>query len=146
MLILTQRLSVDSATELIDFTLYLTAEERARSRSRWETPAGEPVYLRLPRGIVLGDRDLLTSEDGSARVLIAAKPEPLLIVTAKTPLDLLRACYHLGNRHVPLEIAPGELLLNPDPVLQSMLEHLGLEVRAAVLPFQPETGAYGHSH
>lgn len=146
MLILTRRLSVDSAAELIDFTLYLTAEERARSRYRCQNQAGEEVYLRLPRGIVLRDRDLLTSEDGSARVLIAAKPEPLLIVTAQTPLDLLRASYHLGNRHVPLQIAPGELRLNPDPVLQSMLEHLGLEVREEVRPFQPETGAYGHNH
>ncbi len=79
-------------------------------------------------------------------IRIAAKPEPVLTVTAQKPIDLLRASYHLGNRHVPLEVAPSYLRLSPDPVLQIMLEQLGVKVREEVVPFQPEVGAYGHSH
>ncbi len=145
-LILTQRLLADMDDVSVSFTLWLTAEERTRSRYRFETPAGQALYLRLPRGMVLRDHDLLASEDGSCLVRIAAKPEPVFSVKAKTPLDLLRAAYHLGNRHVALEITPTELRLSPYPVLQAMLEHLGLEVREDILAFQPETGAYGHSH
>lgn len=59
---------------------------------------------------------------------------------------LLRAAYHLGNRHVPLEIGATYLRLSPDPVLRTMLEQLGMNVLEAVLPFQPELGAYGHSY
>jgi len=77
---------------------------------------------------------------------IAALPEPVLTVTANTPLELLRVAYHLGNRHVPLEIAPTYLRLTKDPVLSQMLYSLGVEVTAGVLPFQPEAGAYGHQN
>ncbi|HBY78804.1 MAG TPA: urease accessory protein UreE, partial [Cyanobacteria bacterium UBA11148] len=98
------------------------------------------------RGTVLNDGDLLQSETGDIVVRIVAKPEPVLTVTSQQPINLLRASYHLGNRHVPLEVAPNYLRLSPDPVLQTMLENLGVEVKAEVVPFQPEIGAYGHHH
>ena len=145
MLTLTQRLPENSHAA-VRFTLWLTAEERTRSRHRFETSDGQAVYLRLPRGTVLRDRDLLQSENGEVTVCVRAKPEPVLTVTAKTPLMLMRAAYHLGNRHIPLEITTVYLRLSPDSVLKSMLEHLGVEVREEVMPFQPEIGAYGHSH
>jgi urease accessory protein len=66
-------------------------------------------------------------------------------VTASNPLHLLRAAYHLGNRHVPLEVTAEYLRLSPDPVLADLLQQLGLTVRLQTLPFQPETGAYGHA-
>jgi urease accessory protein len=88
----------------------------------------------------------LQSEEGNVVIQIVAKPELVLTVTSETPLGLLKASYHLGNRHVPLEVAPQYLRLSPDPVLQSMLEQLGVEVKEEVVPFQPETGAYRHSH
>ncbi|HBB32505.1 MAG TPA: urease accessory protein UreE [Cyanobacteria bacterium UBA8803] len=145
MLAFTQRLTTISNTP-VSFTLLLTAEERTRTRHRFETPDGQALYLRLPRGSVLQDGDLLQSEAGDRVIRIAAKPEPVLSVTAQNPLDLLCAAYHLGNRHVPLEIAPNYLRLSPDPVLQAMLEKLGVQVQAEVVPFQPEVGAYGHRH
>jgi urease accessory protein len=145
MLTFTQRLSADEEATA-SFTLSLTAEERTRTRHRFETPNGQALYLRLPRGTVLSDGDLLQSENRDVVIRIAAKPEPVLTVTSQTPVDLLRASYHLGNRHVPLEIAPNYLRLSPDPVLQAMLEQLGVEVKEEVVPFQPEIGAYGHSH
>lgn len=79
-------------------------------------------------------------------VQVMAKPEPVLTVTASTPLSLLQAAYHLGNRHVPLEITPHYLRLAPDPVLQAMLVQLGVSVLQEVAPFTPTLGAYHHSH
>ncbi|MGC1395384.1 MAG: urease accessory protein UreE [Coleofasciculaceae cyanobacterium] len=144
MLTFTQRLNLLETT--VSFSLSLTAEERTRTRHRFETPDGKELFLRLPRGTVLQEGDLLQSEDGATVIKIAAKPEPVLTVTAQKPVDLLRASYHLGNRHVPLEVTPDYLRLSPDSVLQAMLEQLGVEVREETVPFQPETGAYGHSH
>ena len=142
MLTLTQRLPAN-ADAVVSHTLSLTAEERTRSNYRFETEAGQVLLLRLPRGTVLRDRDLLQSEN-DILVRIIAKPEPVLTVTARNPLELLRAAYHLGNRHVALEITPTYLRLSADSVLQEMLEHLGLEVTAEITPFEPEIGAYGH--
>jgi urease accessory protein len=145
MLTFTQRLSTTGDIP-VSFTLSLTAEERTRVRHRFETPDGQVVYLRLPRGSVLQDGDLLRSQTDDVTIRIVAKPEPVLTVTSQTPLDLLRASYHLGNRHVRLEIAPDYLRLSPDPVLQAMLEQLGLAVIEETAPFSPEMGAYGGRH
>lgn len=147
MLTFTQRLSTTRDIP-VSFTLSLTAEERTRVRHRFETPDGQVVYLRLPRGSVLHDGDLLRSQTDDVTIRIIAKPEPVLTVTSQTSLDLLRASYHLGNRHVPLEIAPDYLRLSPDPVLRAMIEQLGLAVTEETAPFSPEMGAYGggHSH
>lgn len=144
MLTLTHRLPPDPEAA-IAYTLSLTADDRTRSRHRFETESGEEVHLKLPRGTVLSHGDCLTDDAGNIIVLVTAKPEPTLIVTTHTPLDLLRAAYHLGNRHVPLEIHPDYLRLTIDPVLKQMLEQLGLTVQEETSPFHPEIGAY-HSH
>ena len=144
MLILTQRLPANPDA-VVSFTLALTAEERTKSRYRFEME-DETLYLRLPRGTVLRNGDLLLAATDNSLVRVIAKPEPVLTIANSQPLDLLRAAYHLGNRHVPLEITPTYLRLSPDPVLRTMLEQLGMEVQEAVLPFQPEIGAYGHAH
>jgi urease accessory protein len=125
--------------------LALTAEERTRSRHRFETADGQLVYLQLTRGTILQDGDRLKSDDGQM-IAIVAKPEPVLTITAASWVDLLQAAYHLGNRHVPLEITPTYLRLSPDPVLRDLLHHRGLQVVEEIQPFQPEAGAYGHSH
>lgn len=157
MLVLTQRLFAKD--EHADFTLLLTAEERGRSRHYFESVEGMPCSLQLPRGTVLQDGDLLLATSGE-RVRVVAKPEPVVTVTAHTPLEMLRAAYHLGNRHVPLEVTETYLRFSPDAVLQDMVEKMGLHVRLEEQPFQPETGAYqglgvrglgfgqahGHSH
>ncbi|PMB20139.1 urease accessory protein UreE [Fischerella thermalis] len=127
-------------------TLSLTAEERTRSRHRLQMEDGQVVFLRLPRGTVLRDGDILVDETTGSLVRITAKPEPVLTVVAKTTIDLLKAAYHLGNRHVPVEITSTYLRLSPDPVLQVMLQQLGVEIKEEISPFQPEVGAYGHHH
>ncbi len=86
------------------------------------------------------------SQDVGPAVQVVAKPEPVLTVTADSLLALLQAAYHLGNRHVPLEITSQYLRLAPDPVLQAMLMHLGVTVRSELAPFLPTGGVYYHSH
>jgi len=126
-------------------TLSLTAEERTRTRHRFDVPEGQTLFFRLPRGIVIQDGDFLKAESGEL-IQILAKPEPVLTVLADNALTLLRVAYHLGNRHVPVEITPDYLHLKPNSVLAEMLIHLGVEIKEEIKPFQPEAGAYGHHH
>jgi urease accessory protein len=142
---LTQRQALN-ATQIVQSTVALSAEERMRSRYRCQTQDGIELLLSLPRGTVLHGGDLLTTETSDWWVRVQAKAEPVLKVEANNPLDLLRATYHLGNRHVPLEVTATTLKLSPDPVLKEMLEHLGATVIEAVEPFYPEMGAYHHAH
>ncbi|MBF2066425.1 MAG: urease accessory protein UreE [Calothrix sp. C42_A2020_038] len=144
MLTVTRRLPANPDT-VVTLTLALTSEERTRSRHRFQTEDGKTVFLRLPRGTVLHDGDILVDENHTL-VRIVAQAEPVITVTANSQSDLLRAAYHLGNRHVPVEITPHYLRLAPDSVLQSMLEHLGLHIKSEISTFHPETGAYGHHH
>ena len=147
MLILIHRIS---KTEVLSplkplLTLSLTAEERTRTRHRFDLPEGQTLFFRLPRGIVIQDGDFLKAESGEL-IQVLAKPEPVLTVLADNSLTLLRVAYHLGNRHVPVEITPDYLHLKPDSVLAEMLIHLGVEIKEEIKPFQPEAGAYGHHH
>jgi urease accessory protein len=143
MLTFTQRLptACDAIAPL--FTLALTAEERTRSRHRFELQT-QAIFLRLPRGTILQDGDRLQAKTGEI-IQIAAKPEPVMTVTAETVLDLLKASYHLGNRHVPLEITPNYLRLSPDPVLKEMLQRMKVIVVEEIAVFVPEIGIY-HGH
>ncbi|MDM9385140.1 urease accessory protein UreE [Chlorogloeopsis sp. ULAP01] len=145
MLTFTQRKPPNPHTA-VTLTLALTAQERTRSRHHFETEDGQIVCLRLPRGMVLQNGDILQDETSNSMIRVIAKPEPVFTVTAQTALLLIRAAYHLGNRHVPIEITADYLRLSPDLVLRAMLEKLGLKVHEEVLPFQPEGGAYGHHH
>lgn len=129
----------------IALTLPLTAEERTRSRYRWIIDSRLEVVFKLPRGTVLQGGEALLTHSGEW-VQILAKPEPVLTVTAPDTHQLLRAAYHLGNRHVPLEITPDYLRLSVDPVLEQLLTHMGLTIQAAIAPFCPEPGAYAHTH
>lgn len=140
-LVFNQKINKTSGAE-IAFTLYLTASARLKSQQRLELPGGETVYLRLPRGTVLQPGDLLRGENQDLVVEIAPKPEAVITVRAENRLLLLQGAYHLGNRHVPLEIKPDYLRLSPDPVLAKLLEKLGLEITVETAPFYPELGAY----
>lgn len=146
MLSLTQRLKPDPAAKAAH-SLALTAEERTRSRHRFRTDNGTEVQLILPRGTQLREGDLLSTENGDVLVRIHARPEPVLTVRTADPDALARAAYHLGNRHVALELGSGYLRLSPDSVLADMLNQLGLKIVEEIAPFQPEAGAYaGHVH
>ena len=135
-------------------TLTLDWDLRQKSRFDCEDSEGRRIGVFLPRGTLLRGGDLLLTLDGTLLRVIAA-PQPLLRITPGpegSPFDLLRAAYHLGNRHVPIELNPDHLKIEPDHVLADMLAQMGLLVEAVYDAFEPEAGAYGehatlgHSH
>ena len=126
--------------------LHLTFEARSKSRLRCFSADGEDVGLFLERGQPpLFDGEFLEAEDGRV-VKVCARPEQLLHVTCDSALQLTRAAYHLGNRHVALQVGDGWLRLLDDYVLKAMLEQLGACAVTLEAPFQPEHGAYGGGH
>ncbi len=128
-------------------TLSLIADDRTRVRHRFTGDRDEDFHLDLPRGTVLRDGDRLTDLAASIVVTIRAKPEPVYTITATSAHHLTRLAYHLGNRHVAIEIGQTYLRLQPDPVLRAMLLQLKAQIHEDVLPFSPEVGAYhGHAH
>ena len=134
-------------------TLDLDWDTRSKSRFSATDSTGREIGVVLPRGTTLRGGDVLVAEDGTLLRVIAS-PQPVLQVRHCTehgsPFDLLRAAYHLGNRHVPLELQPALLQFEPDPVLADMLRRQHLIVTEAQAAFEPEGGAYGegagHGH
>jgi urease accessory protein len=131
-------------------TLELDWDVRQKSRFEATDSQGRQIGVFLPRGTAVRGGDVLVAEDGSLIRVIAA-PQPVLRITHcsdhGTPFDLMRAAYHLGNRHVPIELKPDHLKIEPDHVLADMLRSMHLIVVAADEAFEPEGGAYGsHEH
>ena len=125
--------------------LRLPFELRQKSRQRAALTSGEEVAVVLPRGEVLRGGDWIVASDGRV-IEVVAQPEKVLHVLFATPHALTRAAYHLGNRHVPVQIGPGWLRIAADHVLEEMLRGLGASVSAIEAPFEPEAGAYGAHH
>jgi urease accessory protein len=123
----------------------LPFELRQKSRLRARLASGLEVGLFLERGIVLRGGDLLLADDGTVIEVVAAL-ETVSTVRDSDATRLARAGYHLGNRHVPVEIGSGWLRYGHDHVLDDMVRGLGLNVVVESAPFEPEAGAYGHSH
>jgi urease accessory protein len=125
--------------------LVLPFELRQKSRLRARLESGAEVGLVLERGIVLRGGDRLRAEDGTIIEVVAAL-ETVSTVREADGTRLARAGYHLGNRHVPVQIGEGWLRYGHDHVLDDMVRGLGLVVTVEQAPFEPEAGAYGHSH
>lgn len=126
----------------------LPFDERKKSRLRTRTVCGEEIGLMLPRGQVLRHGVLLQDESGRV-IVVQAAPETVTTALSDDTHLLTRAAYHLGNRHVPLQIGTGWLRYQHDHVLDDMVKGLGLAVQVEEQPFEPEDGAYaghGHSH
>ncbi len=134
-----------TAPAIYDDTLTLPFESRCKSRLRTQLDSGEEVGLFLPRGTVLRGDDWLVGKDGRTVRVIAAR-ELLYEVVTDDPTQLARAAYHLGNRHVALEVRRHALYLLADPVLRVLVEKLDLAVNELHAPFEPEAGAYGGGH
>jgi urease accessory protein len=136
-------------------TVELDWDVRQKSRFEATDSQGRVLGVFLPRGTAVRGGDVLVAEDGSLVRVIAA-PQPVLVITPcrdhGSPFDLTRAAYHLGNRHVPIELQPDHLKIEPDHVLADMLRAMHLDVEERAAPFEPEGGAYaaapahGHSH
>jgi len=131
-----------------DARLTLPFQMRSKSRLRTNLDTGEEVGLILERGSVLRGGDLLLADDGRVIEIVAA-PETVSKVLSADPWQLARAAYHLGNRHVALQMGQGWLRYQHDHVLDEMVRGLGLAVEVEAAPFEPEGGAYGstpHRH
>ncbi len=137
-------------------TVELDWDVRQKSRFDATDSQGRTLGVFLPRGTVVRGGDVLVAEDGSL-IRVLAAPQAVLKITHcahhGTPFDLIRAAYHLGNRHVPIELQADHLKIEPDHVLADMLRAMHLIVNAVDEPFEPENGAYatgghhhGHSH
>lgn len=126
-------------------SIALSYDTRQKSRFRATLENGADIGVDLPRTGVLRGGAYVATEAGDV-LQVQAAPEKLHQVVAKTSFDLLKAAYHLGNRHVPLMLTPDALYLEPDYVLADMVRGLGLEVNEVMHPFEPETGAYAQHH
>jgi urease accessory protein len=128
-----------------DGELVLPFDLRMKSRLRTRLASGEEAVVKTERGATLRGGEHLKGEDGRVVRVIAA-PEKVMHVTCANQFELTRAAYHLGNRHVPVEIGDGFLRIAADHVLGEMLLGLGAGVRELEAPFEPESGAYGGGH
>jgi urease accessory protein len=125
-------------------SVVLDADDRQRRRSVLTGKNGTIFLLDLPRATMLHDGDGLVLDDGTV-VQVAGKPEALIEIRASTPRALVRLAWHLGNRHIDMQIVVDALRIRPDHVLEAMLRGLGATVAPIEAPFDPERGAY-HPH
>ena len=145
LLVINERLETPTT---FDTTLTLPFELRQKSRLRVKLDDGREAGLMLSRGHILRGGECLRAEDGTI-VSITAAAESVTTVTHGRVTDLARAAYHLGNRHVALQVGDGWLRYLADHVLDDMVISLGLDIQHEQAPFEPESGAYhghGHSH
>jgi urease accessory protein len=122
--------------------LKLPFDSRQKSRLRTKLVSGEEVALMLPRGEILRGGDLVTASDGRV-IEVLAEPEKLLHIESDA---LAKVAYHLGNRHVPVQVGKDFLRIAADHVLQEMVKKLGATVKEVEAPFEPEAGAYAGGH
>jgi urease accessory protein len=123
----------------------LDAAERHRRRVALTGERGTAFLLDLPHATALKDGDGLVLEDG-AIVCVAGKPEPLVEIAAQNPQELARLAWHIGNRHVDMQVLGDRLRIRRDHVLEDMLRRLGARLICIEAPFDPEPGAYVHGH
>jgi urease accessory protein len=137
--------SITHSSGRSDVRLVLPFELRQRSRLLATLDSGEEIGLTMPRGTVLRGGDRLQASDGRLVEVVAA-PEQVSIVRSSDARQLARAAYHLGNRHVAVQVMSSAIQYLSDHVLDDMLRGLGLAVESDVLPFEPEGGAYSQAH
>ena len=143
-LVLVHRLaSGEGSDDAAPLRLLLSAHQRTSLRGHRRSVCGRDLVLQLPRGAALQPGEWLSTASGDGLVRVEAAPEALLLVRSPDPLALLQAAYHLGNRHVAMELRPGELRILEDSVLADLLRQRGLDLELVEAPFEPEAGAYG---
>jgi urease accessory protein len=150
MIQITAKLKIRRSAYAVDVKgcLELPFEARQKSRFKAKLASGEEVGVMLPRGEILRGGDLVTASDGRV-IEVVSQEESILHVQCATPSALAKIAYHLGNRHVAVEVGEGYLRLADDHVLERMVEGLGAKVTRLTAPFEPEAGAYGgvgHEH
>ena len=141
MLKITERIAITDDSVADDF-IELDFDSRKRGRLRTHSRQGVDIGLFLERGRSLQHHDWLKAENGDLFQVVAAA-EDVFTASTSEPLQFARVCYHLGNRHVPLQIGNNWLRFQPDHVLRELCQHYGLTITPEKAPFQPEGGAYG---
>lgn len=139
MLELTERIE---AAARYDAVISLDYDSRKRGRLKTLTETDEEAGLFLDRGQILSEGDYLKATDGRV-VLVKAAIEKLTEASTMDPTLFAKICYHLGNRHTPVEIQQGSVRFQPDHVLADLCRYWGLEVTGFEGSFNPERGAYG---
>ncbi len=133
-------------TEATDEVL-IDHDRRHRRRIVLKTQSGQDLLLDLPQAARLRDGDGLKLDSGTI-IRVRARPEPLAEIHAHSDAELIRIAWHLGNRHLPVQLLGDKIRIRRDHVIEEMVEHLGGHVDLIDAPFDPEAGAYagGHSH
>jgi len=139
------RVAGDWSVRLEVDRVVLDADDRHRRRTVLTGEAGTTFLLDLPRATVLGDGDGLLLDDGGI-VRVAGLAEPLVEISAATPVQLVRLAWHLGNRHTDVEVAAGKLRIRRDHVLEDMVARLGASAVQLMAPFSPEPASPHHRH
>ncbi len=143
-IVLTQRFARSKNEKRL--TLPLSAEERTKLRGIRTTACGLEVLLQLPREGPLLPGEILCGDYPYPKIQVEAAIEQLIQVQSQSLLELIKAAYHLGNRHVDLELQDRQLFLLKDPVLEKLLLRRGLTLKIVKKPFYPEVGAYPIAH
>ena len=148
LIMIMERLESGALEAQVDDLLVLPYDLRQKARQRVRLHSGREAGMFLPRGTVLRNGDLLVSEDG-LRLRVVAAPEMVSVVRIDDARQLARIAYHLGNRHVAVQVMHDRLIYLHDHVLDDMVRGLGAAVQVSTRSFEPEEGAYndgGHHH
>ena len=124
--------------------LTLSSDERRILRGKRLTDCDQEIILQLPRKGKLNDGDILSTNKSNFYVKVIAKTEDLIQISSKSKIELIKTAYHLGNRHVEVEIEEGILLTKSDYVIENMLKNFNVDILNIQKKFFPETGAHSH--
>ena len=124
--------------------LTLSSDERRILRGKRLTDCDQEIILQLPREGKLNDGDILSTNESNYYVEVIAKKENLIEISSKSKIELIKIAYHLGNRHVEVQIKNNILLTKGDYVIENMLKNFDVEVKNIMKKFFPETGAHNH--
>ena len=143
---------ISGTSEMVDLgtseNLFLVYAKREKARLKVKLDSGEEIGIRLKRGLVMRGGDFRRSKSGRLLTVVSAK-ENLSVVNSESSMNLARVAYHLGNRHVDVQIVVNALFYLSDDVLDDMVRGLGFDITFKQGPFEPESGAYvnrSHGH
>ena len=126
------------------FKLTLTSDERRILRGKRLTDCDQEIILQLPREGKLNDGDILSTNESNFYVEIIAKTENLIEISSNSKIELIKTAYHLGNRHVEVEIEEDILLTKGDYLIENMLKNFNVDIVNTQKKFFPERGAHSH--
>ena len=125
--------------------LTLSSDQRRILRGKTITDCDQEIFLQLPRKGKLNDGDILSTNQSNFFIMIIAKKENLIEISSNSKLELIKTAYHLGNRHVEIQISKDFLLTKTDYVIEGMLSNFNIDIVNTKKKFFPEIGAHNHA-